>query len=171
MGKKTDIKTCRYEACPCKTIDITKDDYTVVGKCMYYHTECLKKKKAGEWKDNKTKADLQYIKNEWVLHIDKTVVFSQLFRELNNLLLRGISSDYLVFVFDYIVKNKLPLRFPGGFKYFVSKKEIQDAYQKQQSKKNHVDLNSFTATDSTNTPSFTPPKKQFGFGSILGGNK
>lgn len=169
---KADIKTCRYEMCPCKTIDITKDDYTLVGKTMYYHTECLKKKKAGGWKTDQQKKDLQYIKDGWVLHIDQTVVFSQLFRELNNLLLRGISSDYLVFVFDYIVKNKLPLRFPGGFKYFVNRKEIQDAYQKQEAKKNHVDLGSFTATDSKDAPSFNvTPKKQIGFGSILGGSK
>ena len=125
--RKTDIKTCRYEMCPCKTIDITKDDYTIVGKSMYYHTECLKKKKAGEWKDEKTKSDLQYIKNQWVLHIDQTVVFSQLFRELNNLLARGISSEYLVFVFDYVVKNKMSLRFPGGFKYFVLRPRQADA--------------------------------------------
>lgn len=168
---KTDLKTCRYEACPNKTIDITKDEYTVVGK-RYYHTECLKKKRAGEWKDAQTKADLQYIKNGWTLHIDRTVVFSQLFRELNNLLLRGISSDYLVFVFDYVVKNKLPLRFPGGFKYFVNRKEIQEAYQKQKDEKNHVDLYDFSAEDSTDAPTFhLPPKKQFGFGSILGGKK
>lgn len=169
--RKTDIKTCRYEMCPCKTIDITKDDYTLVGKSMYYHTECLKKKRAGEWKDEKTKSDLQYIKNQWVLHIDQTVVFSQLFRELNNLLVRGISSEYLVFVFDYVVKNKMPLRFPGGFKYFVNKKEIQDAYQKQKAKENKIDLNGFTAKDSDNTPSFNLPKKKFGFGSLFGGDK
>lgn len=169
--RKTDIKTCRYEMCPCKTIDITKDDYTLVGKSMYYHTECLKKKRAGEWKDEKTKSDLQYIKNQWVLHIDQTVVFSQLFRELNNLLVRGISSEYLVFVFDYVVKNKMPLRFPGGFKYFVNKKEIQDAYQKQKAKENKIDLNGFTAKDSDDTPSFNLSKKKFGFGSVFGGDK
>lgn len=169
--RKTDIKTCRYEMCPCKTIDITKDDYTLVGKSMYYHTECLKKKRAGEWKDEKTKSDLQYIKNQWVLHIDQTVVFSQLFRELNNLLVRGISSEYLVFVFDYVVKNKMPLRFPGGFKYFVNKKEIQDAYQKQKAKENKIDLNGFTAKDSDDTPSFNLHKKKFGFGSVFGGDK
>ena len=53
MGKQTDIKTCRYINCkhPDKKIDITKDDYKLVGKTAYYHSDCLKEKKKDEWKD------------------------------------------------------------------------------------------------------------------------
>lgn len=173
MSKKTDIKNCRYVGClHGGKIDITTDVFEVVGKYQYYHSDCLKKKNEEEKANSKTKSDLQYIKNQWVLHIDNTVVYSQLFRCLNDLIARGISSEYLVFVFDYVVKNKMNLRHPFGFKYYVAKDEIKDAYKKEQAKKNKIDLSSFTVTDNTDAPTFTAPKKQqFGFGSILGGSK
>lgn len=172
MSKKTDIKVCRYVDCPHgKEIDITKDDYRIVGKTMYYHTDCLKKKKKGEWKDEKTKTDLQYIKNGWVTHISKTVIYSQLFQCLNELIARGISSDYLVFVFDYIVSHKLNLRHPKGFKYFVDKDEIKVAYKKQQSQKiSSTKPSDFSGTaDSSDAPTFTVKQKPVGFKGILGG--
>lgn len=172
MSKKTDIKVCRYVDCPHgKKIDITKDDYRVIGSTMYYHTDCLKKKRKGEWKDKKTKDDLQYIKNGWLKHISKTVIYSQLFQCLNELIARGISSDYLVFVFDYIVSHKLNLRHPKGFKYFVDKDEIKVAYKKQQSQKiSSTKPNDFSGTaDSLDAPTFTVKQKPVGFKSILGG--
>lgn len=170
MSKKTDIKVCRYDACPHgKKIDITKDDYRVVGK-MYYHTDCLKKKKKSEWKDDKTRADLQYIKNGWVLHISKTVIYSQLFQCLNELLSRGISSNYLVFVFDYVVEHKLNLRHPNGFKYFVDKDVIKTAYKKQQSQAiSTTKPSEFAPADSSDAPTFSVKQKPVGFNSILGG--
>lgn len=174
MGKKTDFKTCRYVNCKhsTKKIDITTEDYCVNGK-MYFHPDCYKLKKNGEWKDEQTKKDLQYIKNGWVLHINNTVVYSQLFRCLNDLISRGISSEYLVFVFDYIVKNKMNLQHPAGFKYFVDKQEIKDAYRKHQLVKSGIKKQSdFTVTDdSSNAPTFKINQKPMGFQSILGGKK
>lgn len=172
MSKKTDIKVCRYIDCPHgKQIDITKDDYKIVGSTMYYHTDCLKKKRNGDWKDENTKKDLQYIKEGWLKHISKTVIYSQLFQCLNELIARGISSNYLVFVFDYVVSHKLNLRHPKGFKYFVDKDEIKIAYKKQQSQKiSSTKPSDFTgATDSSDAPTFTVKKKPIGFNSILGG--
>lgn len=132
MSRKADIKTCRYEKCkhPDKQIDISCEDYTRKGT-MYYHKDCYKAKASGEWKDAQTKADLQLIKNMWVENISQTVVFSQLFKMLNDLLSRGISSDYLVFVLQYCIENHLHLNYPGGFPYFVDKREIKAAYEKK----------------------------------------
>lgn len=172
MSKKTDIKVCRYIDCPHgKKIDISKDDYKVVGSTMYYHTDCLKKKRKGEWKDENTKKDLQYIKEGWLKHISKTVIYSQLFQCLNELIAHGISSNYLVFVFDYVVSHKLNLRHPNGFKYFVDKNEIKVAYKRQQSQKiSSTKLSNFVCTaDSSNAPTFTVKNKPVGFNSILGG--
>ena len=122
MSKKTDIKTCRYAKCshPDRKIDITKDSYKVNGT-MYYHSDCYKSKKNSELKDEQTKKDLQYIKNQWILHINQTVVYSQLFQCLNDFISRGVSSEYLVFVLDYVIKNKMNLKYPLGFKYYVDK--------------------------------------------------
>lgn len=174
MSKKTDIKICRYERCKHldKKIDITKDDYKVNGT-MYYHSDCYKFKKKGIWKDEQTKSDLQYIKNQWVLHINRTVVYSQLLQCLNDFIARGVSSEYLVFVLDYVIKNKMNLRHPQGFKYYVDKQEIKDAYQKHLIAKSGANKKSnFVVTDDNSTaPKFSVAQKPQGFKSILGGKK
>ena len=174
MSKKTDIKTCRYARCnhPDKLIDITKDNYHVEGR-MYYHADCYNLKKKGDWKDEQTKKDLQYIKNQWVLNINQTVIYSQLFHCLNDLIARGVSSEYLVFVLDYVIKNKMNLRHPQGFKYYVDRQEIKDAYQKHLIAKSGANNKSnFVVTDDGSTaPKFSVTQKPQGFKSILGGKK
>lgn len=170
MSKKTDIKTCRYARCnhPDKLIDITKDNYHVEGR-MYYHADCYNLKKKGDWKDEQTKKDLQYIKNQWVLNINQTVVYSQLFHCLNDLIARGVSSEYLVFVLDYVIKNKMNLRHPQGFKYYVDRQEIKDAYQKHLIAKSGAGnkSNFVVKDDSLNAPKFSINNKPKGFGSII----
>lgn len=172
MGNKN-IRICRYVDCPHgKQIDITIDDYKVVNNKMYYHVDCLQMKRKNQYKDDKTKADLQYIKNGWVTHIDKTVVYSQLFQCLNDLLSRGISSEYLVFVFDYVVQHKMNLHFPNGFKFFVNNQTIKNAYNKRISSAQIAQkVNEFITSDNSNTPTFTIKQKPRGFNGILGGGK
>jgi len=173
MSKKTDIKTCRYAKCshPDKKIDISKDDYKVNGT-MYYHSDCYRLKQKCDWKDEQTKKDLQYIKNQWVLHISRTVVFSQLLHCLNDLLTQGVPSEYLVFVFDYVVKNKMNLRYPQGFKYFADRQDIKDAYQKHLIAKSRANGKvNFVIKEDSDAPKFTVKQKPMGFRSILGGKK
>ncbi len=174
MSKKTDIKTCRYTKCrhPDKKIDITKDGYHAEGR-VYYHSDCYDLKIKNELKEKQKKQDFMYIKNQWVLHINNTVVYSQLFQCLNDFIARGVSSEYLVFVLDYVIKNKMNLNHPYGFKYFVDKKEIKDAYQKHLLTKNGIKKQSdFVATnDDSNAPKFSVSQKPMGFKSILGGKK
>jgi len=154
MSRKTDIKTCRFAGCPHgKKIDISKDKYVMPTKGMYYHLDCLEKHKSGEWKDKKTRADLQYLKNQWALRIDKNVIFSQLMRVLNDFIGRGVPSDYLVFVFDYVIQHKMKLHYPYGFKYYVDNKEIKEAYEK--SKLPKVDNSKFVVKHTE----FEPPQK------------
>lgn len=171
MSKKSDIKHCRYQQCKHDTndIDITCDEYVVKGS-MYYHKDCYKAKVNGEWKDEATKADLQLIKNLWFEHISKTVVYSQLFRVLNDFIERGVKSDYLVFVMNYVIENKLNLNYPAGFKYFVDKKEIKDAYAKKVNTPKGYDRELFSIKEKENEePKFTVSKKSIGFNKILGG--
>lgn len=174
MSKKTDIKTCRYARCkhPDKLIDVTKDNYHADGK-RYYHSDCYDSKRKGDLREEQIKKDLQYIKNQWVLHINQTVVYSQLFQCLNDFITRGVPSEYLVFVFDYVVKHKMNLRHPQGFKYYVDRQEIKDAYQKHLIAKSGANNKSnFVVTDDSSTaPKFTVNQKPMGFKSILGGKK
>lgn len=173
MSRKTDIKICRYAKCnhSNKKIDIAKDDYKVNG-IMYYHSDCYKLKQNDDWKDEQTKKDLQYIKNQWVLHINQTVVYSQLFHCLNEIISRGVSSEYLVFVLDYVIKHKINLNYPQGIKYYVDKQEIKNAYKKHLMTKNGFnDKTKFIVTDdNSNSPKFSINQKAKGFKSILGGD-
>lgn len=167
MAKK-DIRICRYIQCKheAKEINIITDEYVNKGS-MYYHKDCYKAKVNGEWKDSKTKADLQLIKNLWVEHISETVVFTQLFYNLNQLIDRGISSDYLVFVLKYVIKHKMNLHYPAGLRYYVDRQEIKNAYKK------HIAQNSidkgykFVAKDDDTAQNFTTKKKSKGFQNIL----
>lgn len=186
MGKKTDIRICRYTQCTHtnKEIDTTCDAFETIGKC-YYHTDCYElkikqdtakkmsreKKEKKEPKGNKVRADMQLIKNLWIENISNTVVYSQLFRCLNDLLNQGVESDYLVFTMQYCVAHKLNLRYPFGFKYFVDKQEIKDAYRKKQLAQNRANQSNFSATDTDDAPKFSINTKPTGFSRILGGDK
>lgn len=169
MSKKTGIKTCRYKQCKhaTKDIDVTKDEY-VSKSNMYYHKDCYKAKVNGDWKDENTKKDLQFIKTLWLENISKTVVYSQLFRTLNDLLARGVESDYLVFALQYCIEHKFNLNHPAGFPYFVDKKEIKEAYAKKKNTSSGYNKNSFIAIETDDAaPKFSFNKKQNGFQSIL----
>lgn len=169
MAKKSEIKICRYWQCKhtTKDIDISCDEYVVKGR-MYYHKDCYKAKVSGEWKDETVKSDLQLIKNLWFKHISKTVVCSQLFMVLNDLIERGIESAYLVFVMNYIIEHKMNLNYPAGFRYYVDNPDIKKAYEKKNRK--IIPPTEFVATDNEdNAPKFSVNKKPSGFNSILGG--
>lgn len=173
MSRSTNIKHCRYAMCNHGgSIDVTTDKYVMPKKGYYYHTDCFNNYKTAMQKDDKTKKDLQYIRNQWVTCINKTVVYSELNRCLNDLLLRGVSSDFMVFTLDYVIDHHLNLNHPMGFKYYIDKGYIRKAYQskinKMQAKQN-ADLPVDNPTDS---PSFKINKpKPYGFSSILRGDK
>ena len=69
----------------------------------------------------------------------------------------------------------MSLNYPNGFKYYVDKKEIKDAYDKKQMQKQFDALqkelkerHSESPIGSNNAPSFAMKKqKDEGFGSIL----
>jgi len=172
VNPKKHIRTCRYNKCKHGgKIDIYKDDYLMIHKGHYYHKDCLEEAKAIARREKKTKNDLKYIRNQWVTHINQTVVFSELNRCLNELLARGISSEYLAFTLDYIIDHRLNLRYPMGFKYFVDKDYIKKAYQAAARKK-MWENNELPIDNPTDSPSFKISKpKPTGFGSILRGEK
>lgn len=129
MGDKT--YKCRYAFCPYPDKAIhPEDNCKKVGR-LYFHADCYEKKQKGEWKDSRTKADLQEIKIFWTENISNTVNYSRLFQVLNGFLARGISSDYLLFVVRYCVRKGYKLSYPDGLKYYLDKSEIKEAYKKK----------------------------------------
>ena len=98
-----DIRKCRFIACKHQTrdIDIENEPFVNVGK-MYYHEDCYKLKESNEWKDKKTRQDLQEFRDIWWDKISNTVNYSQLMRILNDYIARGVS---LVFLADSYHKH------------------------------------------------------------------
>lgn len=172
MAKKADIKTCRYAQCshPNREIDTSCDKFVANGR-SYYHSDCYELKIKQDKKEEKVKSDLQTIKTLWVENISNTVIYSQLFHCLNDLLNRGVESEYLVFTMKYCISHKLNLNHPMGFKYFVDKKEIKDAYKKMTLSKARISQSDFSVSDTDDAPKFSITIKPNGFNSILGGNK
>lgn len=167
---KADIKICGYDDCPAPghKIDISQEEYAKDGR-RYFHPACLKKKIEFDQKKSQQIADIQYIKNLWTTRINNTVNYGALVAVLNDYISRGVSTDYLVYVLEYVIRNQCNLTYPSGFRYYVDKKIIKDSYA--QSKIQRVKQSDFKATTDGNdtAPEFTVTKKETGFHTILGG--
>ena len=168
---KVAVKTCRYKNCSHdgKVILVGKDDFVVDGR-LYYHADCFKLKQEEEEKKRKETVDMAAIRDMWVKNINPTVIFSDLNRVMYGLLSRGVSSDYLVFVMQYVVKNNCKLNYPSGFRYYVDRQEIKTEYEKKMRK--HFAMNQFKANEPQNIEAKQPfpvPRKPGGFEKILTG--
>lgn len=161
MARDTGIKKCRYSKCKHNgLIDINADEFVNEGN-NYFHKDCYQEK-----------ADLQLFRNLWTQKISATVVHSQLNKMLSQLISIGVSSDYLLFVLQYVIDHKKKLSYPSGFRYYLDYPEIKNAYEKTKVKK-IVDKADFTVNGEAEdtTPTFSINKKPSGFNSILGGKR
>ena len=174
MSGDRNFRVCRYDGCnhPTRDVDITGSDFVKVGN-RYFHKDCYSLFKKGAQKDENTKNDFQFIKNLWVTHINNAVVYSDLFRILNMLVKNGVKSDYIAFTVQYCIEHKFHLNYPAGIKYYLSVKEIKDAYAKKivakairEREKKTVDTN--TENEKDDSPEFHYESKKSGFQSILG---
>lgn len=167
---KSKLKKCCYRNCDHENrfIDASCEEFQS-RKGKYYHVDCFERFEKNIEKEKQINADIQLIKNMWIENISDTVVIPQLYIELNKLIAdRGINSGYVLFVLDYCIKNKCSLRYPGGLKYYVDKREIKDAYEKEQAKKFVKDaVFKVDEVSEDNTPKFSVSKKPSGFNSIL----
>lgn len=166
---KRNIRKCRFVNCKhsSKDIDIESESYVKDGS-LYFHEDCYKLKKSNEWKDQQTRKDLTEFRNLWWKSISKTVNFSQLMRILNDYIARGVSSDYLLFALKYCINNHLNLNYPNGFKYYVDRQDIKQAYDKHLMLKASKKVSNIKITDKDNqSPTFNVNNKPKGFNSIL----
>lgn len=156
MGESNTQRVCQYTQCKHgKKINIGIDKYRKESK-GYYHEDCFQEMK-----------DMQLFRNLWITHISNTVRYSELNRILNEYLQRGVSSAYLLFALQYIIDNHMNLNYPAGFRYYIDRSDIKQAYQKN--KQNAVSKAEFTAKDvKDNSPKFSIQSKPTGFGAIFG---
>lgn len=168
---KINMRSCKYKNCKhaSKLIDTKIDQYVQDGKA-FFHEDCYAAKQVDDEKKKNVFADMQYIKNLWIQNISQTVSIPYLYKVLNEYMDRGIASDYLVFVMEYIVKNHCKLNYPPGLGYYLDREEIKREYKK--SKMIDIPENAFKVSESQEEVSeshISVPRKLNGFGSILGG--
>lgn len=106
----------------------------------------------------------------WIASINKSVEYGFLKFAFNDAISRGFNTDYILFVLRYCIDNRLSLHYPAGFKYFLDKPFIKQAYEKEKSKKKpkvKIDFSKMRKQQSIE-PSFTAPdSKPKGFNSIF----
>lgn len=159
MAKET--RKCAYRQCRHGGVVNLSNDEFVHDNKSYYHKKCYREKN-----------DLELIRSLWRENINNTVVYSQLNKELNRLITEvGVSSEYLLFVMQYVISHEYKLRYVGGLKFYVDREEIKEEYEKRTKKKKYVRVQDFHSQpkDETRIPSFALKHKKTGFGSILGG--
>lgn len=171
---RADFKVCRYANCahPSKLIDTSTEEYMRQDR-LFYHVDCYEKKCAEENKKRSESADIQLIKNLWISNISNTVVIPELYRVLRELINRGVSTDYLVFVMNYVIQNHCKLNYPRGFCYYVDNKDIKGEYEKSKARK-YVPPSSFVVHEgygNVELPNLYRPPKKKGIGDILGGKR
>lgn len=137
MAKSGDIKICPYHKCPFPDheVDLSKDPFTKAKNGRYYHAQCYEQEQKEKQRTKEEKADIALFMDLWNKHISNTVNYGMLRKILNEYMLRGVSSDYLLFCLQYVIANRCVLNYPNGFRYYVDRREIKDAYEKKQLQK------------------------------------
>ena len=134
---KSDIRICPYVKCPFPDhqVDISTDSYVKTKNNRYYHRQCFEEEKKARQKTKQEKADIALFLDLWNKHVSNTVNFGMLRKIINEYMERGVSSDYLLFCLQYVIANRMSLNYPNGFKYYVDRSEIKDAYNRRELQK------------------------------------
>ena len=157
MARELGVRVCKYANCRHGGKVNINTEFFVKNKNTYYHEDCYKER-----------TDLQTFRSLWVEHISSTVVYSQLNCTLNQLIKKGVSSEYLLFALQYIIQKKLTLNHPAGIRYYLDYAEIKEAYNKKLIREKVANAD-FTAHDDgcDDAPKFSVKRKPSGFNSIL----
>lgn len=120
MAKEKRLYKCWYKNCYKGKVSERDNDFCKIGN-KRYHKKCYQDQE-----------DLKKCRELYVEHINPAVVFAQLNKAINTLVLdKKIEPNYLVFVIEYIVDNKLDINAPYGLYYRVNDYKIKEAYETQ----------------------------------------
>lgn len=163
------IKMCRFRGCMHPGGIIEPEDACVHIGNLCYHADCYAMRQ--EDGAENLKADRQYILNLWLTNINPAVLISDLNRVINDMLRRGLSSDYLVFVLEYVIAHHWGLNYPSGLRYYVDNEEIKKKYADRNRAKIPKDAFVVKNEPEVKLHGIAKPKKETGFGGILGRQK
>lgn len=160
----SNVLKCRYSKCiHGGLINKDTDEYIMHGNKMYYHKDCYELKKKGMDKDEQTKRELREFREIWYEKINRTVIWWQLNKVLEEYLERGISSEYLLFALNYVVSHNYKLNYPPGFRYYIDKEEIKKAYKIKKAREKMAPPNKPNANNDiaqAETVTFKIPKRK-----------
>ena len=145
------IVKCRYSHCNHTSKELFLSEAVQSGKSTYYHKDCYKQSE-----------EIKQVIDLFREFIDPMVVISNLRVVINNIIFnKYVDSEYLLFALKFAINNKLNLKHAMGLHYIIGYKNIQDAYQKERSKKQSPETNKIEIKDETNTSfEFIPTKKR-----------
>ena len=107
---------CWYNNCP-HNQQVDEEEAIKADK-RRYHKECYK-----DFQNLKKIRELYYD------HIDKTVVFSQLNKVIDNIInKKGIGTDYLLYSIEYAIENDIEVRYPASLFYLINNFKIRKSY-------------------------------------------
>lgn len=121
-------------------------------------------------KDGQSKEKVFYdvIMRLWTNNINKNVNYKDLKFSIKQLVDKGFSFEYILFVLNFVIKHKYKLKYPGGFKYYVEYEEIKKAYKNKNQKL--IKMSDFTAVDTEDYLRYSyHAKRSKGFADIFGG--
>ena len=136
MANNSMIKPCHYRGCPHPRgiVNIKTHRYVVDGK-KFYHPDCYHHMLSDRSRSEKTRTALEHVKDLWLEYISPDVHVPYLMKVLQGIVERGVDPDYMVFAMRYIVDHRMNLRYPQGFKFFLERGEIREAYARSRRKK------------------------------------
>lgn len=157
MAKKSNTVICRFKHCKHESKEIPREEAVKVGT-LFYHADCAK------IKDNIALTIELFEK-----HINPNPVFVQLRAVINRIIFeRNVDSDFLVFALKYYIEHKIPLRYPQGLYYVVQNQEAKAEFDKKTAE-NYKNIKIDISEPKEEVVFEFKPKKQKGFGDILGG--
>lgn len=106
----------------------------------------------------------------WIANINKSVEQGYLKYAFNSAIQQGYSTDYILFVLKYCIDTHQNLHYPAGFKFFIEKPYIKQAYEEYKIKhlpKVKIDFEKLRREQSTKPTFKAPISKPMGFNSIF----
>ena len=122
---KEKMVVCRWGRCRHDDKKMKIGDAVKSGTSMYYHPDCFKEKEC-------IRKILELYKN----HIDDTPIWAQVMRIVTTIIYdHHIAPEYLLFALEFAVKNEIKIWHPPGLYYLVKRRDIADAWKKQEKRK------------------------------------
>jgi len=119
---------CWYKNCPYNG-KVKDEDALKVGK-RRYHNECF---------DNLN--NLKKIRELYYDHIDKTVIFNQLNKVIDNIInQKRISTDYLLYAIEYAIEEGIEVKYPASLFYLINNFKVRKSYSNNEMQNNNLKI-------------------------------